>query len=289
MNQGIITIAVKNPYYGRMAYNLAASVRASDPAFQFALIADTNGIAHLSSRQLEIFSSIIDVDTVDHGVSLKLALFDLSPFDETIFIDSDAIWVPKKSPADMIKTIPDDCFFTAITEGKYNFETKEKDASPKYTFWAEPDDIAAAYNIEKGILYQFRSEIMFFRKTDRAREFFEKAKEIYLSPPEKFFEFVKGVPDELAFNVAACLLDIHPHLFRWRPSFWTGLHGARIPQTGILSDNGYFAVSCGGSGAQVPLKNFYNRLMRFVMSKIKRQHMFELMPKRDFIKERKTF
>lgn len=288
-SRGIVTIAVRHPYYGRMAYNLCATVKAENPDAVFAVIADESGLLHLSEYQKQLFDEIIPIDGKPlHGVSLKLMLHELSPFDETIFIDADTIWIPGARVDNLFNEFPEDCYFSAITEGEHNFETKESDVSKKYTFWADVESIGKEYRFKKGKIFQWRSEVMFLRKGKKTKEFFALANKIYSNPSVGFLKFVNGVPDELAINIAACKIGLCPHEFRWRPSFWVNMHGARIPQPRDLALQKYYVVSCGGGYAAYSLRKNYARIMKVTMKKLNRQHVFELIPKTEFIKERQA-
>lgn len=290
MNKGIITLAIKNPYYGRMAYNLAATIKAGNKDFPVAIIADADGLSHISSIQARLFDKIIPYETTDlSGVRPKLEIDLLSPFDETIFIDADACFLFKNDPVDLFNEIPGDAFFSAITEGRYDVTNNKSENDKKYTFWADPKSIAEAYNISDGFIYQFRSELMYMKKGEELTKMMNFARDVYANPLVSYMNFVGGIPDELAINISAAVNKIDPHVYQWSPSFWTGLHGIRIPEMGKMKEDGYYILSCGGGSSSSPLKKYYNRIVGAAMNRLGIQHVFPLMPKRDFIKERKTF
>ncbi|WP_248240064.1 hypothetical protein [Microbacterium kunmingense] len=84
--EGYITVAFGNPYYVRIARNLARSIRLLSPGRPIALVTD------LLDEDLQDFDIVIPLDAT-HGPSLyhKLLLDEYSPFERTMFVDSDCL------------------------------------------------------------------------------------------------------------------------------------------------------------------------------------------------------
>ncbi len=86
---GIITIALGEKRYIRMAKMLALSLKETNPAIQRAIVSDAP-----PEEFTGLFDTYIPYDKNDGtGISSKLYLDKYSPFDETFFIDADCLVV----------------------------------------------------------------------------------------------------------------------------------------------------------------------------------------------------
>lgn len=274
---GLLMCAVGHAYYGRLAYNMALSVKAVDPAFPIAIIHSERSLSHLSETQRKVFDQFILLPG-SQGFACKLELDLLTPFEETLFCDADMAWMPKRGPRELIEQLKD-VEFTGITEGH------TEDVSKKYYFWANADEIKQKYNITNRI-YQWRSEVLFFKKTDRVKQMFAMARKVHANPGlTSLIKFGNQVPDELAFNVACAFYDIHPHEYKWCPALWPRLHGNNGTNPAEVY-NKYFMLSCGSNYATGDLKRLYNNIMKAACFKFKTQHIFPLMDKKSFIPDR---
>lgn len=278
-NCGIIIVATGHAYYGRMAYNLALSIKANEPT-EIALIYNSDAIGHLDKWQLAIFDYVIEAPEIVIGTGAKLNAYDYSPFDQTLLLDADMIWLPDRKPSQLFDYFAE-TDFTCIAEG-----TSEK-PSGYYYFWADMDEIRRVYGIQT--MYQFRSEVVYFKKSPKIKKLFNDSKKIYAQPKLKTMKQHAGaVPDELALNIAASKNDIHPHALGWAPSYWFQLHEMKMPDAMTLSKS-YFLASMGGNVAPNQVKKFYNTLMAGYITRLGSLHgFFQLESKRELIKSRQV-
>lgn len=282
LKQGIIILATGNPYYGRMAWNLALSIKAVDSDFPVAIVKDGKSLSHLSEKQVEIFDHIIEADGIA-GFGAKLHMDLLSPFEKTLYLDADMAWLPKYSPRDLIRTLKE-VDFASITEG-YS-DPAGDDANPKYYYWAEAVEIRQVYNLPIERIYQWRSEVMYFTRSERVTGMFSKAREIYANPGLKTIAmFGNHIPDELAINIATALTNIEPHVYKWKPAYWPRLHGEHLPPFEALY-SAYYALSCGSNVSSMSTKKMYDRIIKAAAYKLKTKHVFPLLSKREFMPER---
>ncbi len=100
--KGILIIALGHAQYGRMALNLALSLRFTSK-LPIALAHDNGAITHISGH-LDKFDKLIEVPEKYYMrkgnkeyIKAKTHIYNLSPFDETIYLDADTLWLPKKS------------------------------------------------------------------------------------------------------------------------------------------------------------------------------------------------
>lgn len=276
---GIVIVATGHSYYGRMAYNLALSVKANDPGIEIAIIYNTDGISHLSDEQLNLFDYVIHGPEIAIGTSAKLSVYENSPFEKTLLLDADMIWLPERKPSEIFNAL-DGYDFTCICEG-----TADK-PNTKYYFWAEWPEISKAYKLEN--MYQFRSEVLYFRKSPKIKKLFSDALKIYNKPGLKTIRQHAGtVPDELALNIAAAKNDIHPHMIGWQPSYWFQMNQMQMPNPNQLNKI-FFLASMGGNVAPNNVKKFYNTLMQGYRTQLGYGYPFQIESKRDLMKSRQV-
>lgn len=166
---GILIFACGHPFYGRMAYNLAVTIKAVEPDIPIAVVKTETSLCHLGPSQKNVFDFLIDCPPeVPVGCGCKLWAYDLSPFEETLLLDADMLWLPKRSPYTLIGQLPEDVEFTGITEGYHDYtENQSHDVNKNYFFWADCNEIKTKYKIKAEKIYQWRSEVLFFRKTKK--------------------------------------------------------------------------------------------------------------------------
>lgn len=285
MSQGFILIATTHPYYGRMAANLANSIKAAAPDAQIALVGDEAGMRHLNGAERGLFSHIIDTNA-DGGVAgamhLRMELPRLSPFKETISIDVDTIWLPRANPNDVFALLHDRDF-TIVNEGYTDLDSGEHNHSG-YTHWADPKDIQAAYDL-KGKLWMVRGEFMVFRKGETVTNLFKMAKSIIRKPKIEVQTLGGGVTDEFAFNIALNKLGIEPHEHKWQPALWPIMHtGGHYPPLHKIT--GYYAISFGAARLPHGSQKIYEQVGKAAAYKTGVAYRFPIEPKRNFLKER---
>lgn len=286
MKRGIIIIGLGHEFYGRMAHNLAASIKAAELTMPVALVHDESALKLLHHFNLEkTFDILIPTNEFADGNYLKAKthLFDLSPFEETIYLDADMIWL-KKKPSELFDELKD-CSFTMINEGVIYFENPLEIAGA-YRPWADVNEIKKEYGLQTGLMYNQRSELIYFRDTLANKVFFDKAKEIFSNPKVKPVEFAGSVPDELAFNIAGALLKHYPHQVGYRPVFWQHINPRRIVGIPEVMET-YYSYSMGGNRALEVMKRNYNLLAEHCFRKINLLYPWKFMDKRRYLPQRK--
>lgn len=284
--KGILIIATGHPYYGRMAYNLSMSIKAIEPDFPICLVHSERSLNHLSFLQRRFFDEMILLpESKVKGFACKLHLDELSPFKETLFLDADMAWLPKRGPSDLMIALSN-YEYTGITEGYYDIDTNDRtEISKKYYFWADVDEIIKKYELT-GKIYQWRSEVIYFKKTDKVSKFFSDARKINANPNLKsLIMFGDQVPDELGINISAAIHGVHPHMYKWVPALWPRLHGNNSTCFEEIY-NRYYLLSCGSNYATGDIKKLYDRIIKCAANKFQTQHIFPLIDKKSFIPDR---
>lgn len=277
MLKGITIFSLGHPYFGRYAYNLALTIKAVQN-IPIALVFDYSAVSHLTEEQLEIFDIRIP-SNLKPGCGAKLHVYDLSPFDKTLLLDADMLWLPRRTPSELFDSL-DGVEFTAISEGSTD------NPSAHYFFWASIEEIKEKYNIT-GVIHQLRTEVMYFERTERVESMFAKAKEIYSDHGLTSVKaFADGIPDELAMNIAAGIEGIEPHSTEWKPSYWAQLFQNQIPQPDTLYRE-YYLLSVGGNMNTQNVKNLYNTLVKAQAPKLGLAFSFPLQSKHQFLENRR--
>lgn len=278
--KGILLLATSHPYYGRMAYNLAVSIKATGTGIPIAVLHNGRGLSHLSDAQKSLFDAVLEIP--QQAFTAKLWLYKYSPFQKTLYIDADTAWLYKRKPEDLFAEMADDRF-NIIVEGSYDPATDESKLHPKYNLWSDLAQLKDKYQL-KGKLFQFRSEMMYFKKDKQVEKLFAEARKIQANPKVDVTLFGGYVPDEFALNVAASILDMQPDRLDWKPSYWYNIVKKGIPLP-ILAQQ-YYVFSAGGNVSSAMIKKQYNHIMAAAFHKLRLQYLFMLHSKRESIAER---
>ncbi|MBQ7500446.1 MAG: hypothetical protein IJT91_06095 [Clostridia bacterium] len=208
MSRGYITIAVGNEYYYYLAKNLALSYaynRDDEDYFPLGVITDEAGSRYLSDYYDDMIIAGSDLSAKDKqkGFNLKLRIYDHTPYDETIFIDSDSL----------IFKNPDFLFdWFELNNSEVSVIGRRIPASSEYSrrtcFFSEQ-----AIKDYKLLEYpSFNGGVYYFKKSDRAKECLDFAKEIMEHHYDECgmirFNGKKG--DEPAYALAMAVYEMRP-------------------------------------------------------------------------------
>lgn len=264
LTQGIILIATNHPNYGNLAYNLALSIRSVEPV-SISVIYTDGSLGHLTDQQKLVFDNLIELpENHGDGFGVKLHLDQLTPYDETLCLDVDMLWLGKK-PSELFAQLSG---FNIITEGDSD------KPNPKYYFWADAAEIKEHYKVDR--IYQTRSEVMYFEK---GTSVFSTARCIDISGLKTIRMFGTTVPDELYFNIAIAQLGLTIPPFN--PAYWCRLHGEVMPNLSVLYRD-YFLLSFGSNAASTIMKRAYDNVMQVVCRKLGLPYMFKLKSKKEW-------
>lgn len=269
-DKGIILIALKHHYYGNMAFNMALSIKHTDPEMPVMLIHDYVSLGGLTQKHLAVFDIKHSLDSHHTNENTqpyrsKFFLYDLSPFERSIYIDVDGLWLPRMSATKLFESLRN-VDFTMINEGYHDMSTGLKTMSSKYTFWMVPEKIQETFprnkNAKTGKAYQLRSEFIYFKKCSKNKKFFDLALKVYDDKKLKVKEIFSKVPDEYGFNIASLLLAHYPHEENYTPVYWEFLHHNPVMNLEEMYHK-YFAYSMGGHRSATRQEKLYNQLVKF--------------------------
>jgi len=292
MEKGIIIIALGHPYYGKMAAALAATIRCMDADFPVTLLSADSAIAHLSEEEKRLFTTIDkphpDYYTTDAGefspLKPRVFLNDLSPYDRTLCIDADNLWIQGNSPGAVLDGLAGN-FFTISNTGH---TITDENADGNMSQWGDIHDIAWAYRIQNRKFYKVYAEWFYFERNGMTDRFFTTAQQVFMEPPKcQTIKFIgQPVTEELAFCIAMARHSLYPHKEPYVPTFWYYREKEKSGKFPWELKASYYTYSLGGNVTPDWHVNVYNNLAAYAYQKLGLRNPYRWKNKRDFIPER---
>jgi hypothetical protein len=228
--QGYVTLALSQQKYVAMAVNLALSIRLSDPARPICLIHDD--AVDITDDVRDTFDTLVllPTDPLYVGVANKIRIYDVSPFQGTMFIDADCLLV--RDDIDRHWKAASSSYFGMMGE-KASTGT-----------WARLDISETCRQFNIPYVAQIHSGVFYFHKCDEASRFFEKVNWLYRNHRHQVSMIHQGrkeqYADEPLFGVAMGMFGLSP--VHWRPeegswivTTWRARRCRIDPTTGIWS------------------------------------------------------
>ena len=268
--QGYLVIAFGRDRYFQLAANLAASIRIHDPLRPICLLSD-----RVPPRDIaRFFTDFVELppdERYPHLMS-KLRVFDLTPFDQTMFVDADCI---------MMKDDADEIWDRATTRA-FSI-TGHKCSSGT---WKGLDIATMLKSTGASYLIRMNSGVFYFDKSPAARAFFDAVNELYLTSGDAFANAHlwggSGQTDEpylgLIMGKMGMDTDNMANIGRnsWSVSTWRTFHctnaGLVYKATGFLYEKSYLPTRIAVLSPTflhfvgLKPKRLYARLVRRVMS-----------------------
>lgn len=252
MTRGIVIIATDNAYYGRLASNLCCAIKATSKE-SVCLIYDDKAIDGLDQLALIQFDDRIKVEGGAFG--LKLNLFELSPYDKTLYLDADMTLSPFAKISKFIDDL-DGVAFTIANRGT----SHEQPVSD----WVDVSNAMTLYELKTWL--NCSSEVIYFEKQYPAKEIFDQAQLFYASNEVVHRKIGGHQPDEPAFSFAMAFTGTKPHKSPWLPSFWEPQE--RRYKTEQVIQEEYTFISMGGNSVSERIRKMYKRWSQYYCSQI---------------------
>lgn len=278
MKRGILVIAAGHINYLRMAINLAASIKCNEPALPVALAYNGPVVDAFKGKLFDEVISIPEEYYTQNGsaefIKSKLFMYDLSPFDETIFLDADQIMIMGRK----LQPVFDEMKKVDVTFSNTGHATE--------SVWADIAEVKKLYGNKP--YWNYHSEFVFFRKSNKAKSFFDAAKQVYedniITSATRFS--AATMADELAFQVAGMITGIQPHKENWLPNFWFD-HDRREMHKYPYQLKDKITYSIGGKYVPAVVKTNYNNLAKHYFATLGLSRPYQVVDKKDFLPERK--
>jgi hypothetical protein len=225
----------------------------------------------------------------------KLLLYDYTPFNETIYIDSDSICLPNKDIASLFKRFKGSSFEMSIyNEGDFfNLGDTFPSGEEKKIFWfgkASHKTIRETFGLaENATIYNLQSSFFYFKKGKTAQRIFSKAKQFYEMRGYGEQKWANGIGDEMAFVMAYASLNYKSTTEYFKICYLPiSPEDVNRNRTYILDT--YYFLSLAGNYVHYDYVDFYNSLLGYYHSKRRRLvDMWKYRQKREYLPERVEF
>ena|GEM_PF-2550243 len=287
--RGILLIALGAAEYADMAANLAASIRYNDPDIPIHLVHTEKSVSHLSHLHRALFTSFalcpaeyytrqeaVDPSSLEY-IKAKTHIYELTPFDETLFLDADMYILPATRMSAVMEQLSSVCHYTIENRGYADLSQPIESLNPHYCNWVNICDVKTHYNTE-GRFYHLHSEFIFFKKNEKNKKFFETVREVYDTRPLQWQVFDGGVPDEYAFDIATAVMAHYPHQDPYIAIYWHGMDGRKDWNKVVIKN--YIGFSLGGNFIPQWLTQKINAYKQLFKQKLKLPNLFNVAPKR---------
>lgn len=290
-SHGVLLLALGHPNYGQMAANLAASIRFGDKSTPIHLVWSGDALSHLTPDKLALFSSTKEVpnEFITTGdkttfFKAKTHIYDLSPFDVTLYLDVDMLWNGGKKPMHQAFEFLKGVEFTI--QNRDTIDLSRTAINADEWLWGDANDVKKAYNLKEGRLYGLHAELIYFTKSAANKAYFEKVREVYSNPIAPPKPFAGGIADEYAFAIASVLTGHYPHQTPFMMVYWYKMDGRTTASLSGITES-YWAYSAGGNVYPPKMIEQYNILAQAYAKGVGVQYPWKLRAKRAFIPERK--
>lgn len=245
--KGVLLIALGREY-NKLAYNLTKSIKKHNSTLQVACITDST-----DGEFLDAFDQVIKPRPLDYvegyqfnPFKLKTFMYDYSPFDETIYLDVDAVCL--KDISGLF------CDFKIQEVARYDI----KEADKSDCVWFESLlDIFKLYDL-KDVYPEYNSSFVAFNKSSQNGKYFELVKKMY---NDRRFDYTKigmNYPDEMAFGIASSMLKHYSTDIEVPICFWWSNKKLTLEE---IKEKYYFIGFAGGFVASKYL-GYYHGLMK---------------------------
>lgn len=223
--KGVVMIGCGHHNYGKMAAALAATIRLQHADLPILLFTAGNALFDLDEQEKALFSSITEipescykVESKTNWLRTKLFMYELSPFDQTIYLDVDMVMFPNKSLEKYFETLRGtELQFSIYNKNSITDLTTDKQPTHWFKNVAE---FKTAYGFESGTYYNICSEFVYFEKSEKVKAIFDSALEVFDHPKIETLVFAGTIPDEFAFSVAMIQHEYKLPIEQFAPAYW---------------------------------------------------------------------
>ncbi len=189
------TLAINSKDYGKMAYNLAVSIKAqcNEP---FTVITDAESLTGIPEGDKWVFDEIITVESGLNPFEVKTRLPEYCTEKHNIFIDADMLAI--KDVAELVKVLKKQSLFIDVIDKK-----------PTNITWADTKDIVKHHELERAV-WHVNTSIISWRKSASNDKFFKKANDFYNDPLQKHIKIGAYYPDEIPIVAAMAACKRYP-------------------------------------------------------------------------------
>lgn len=271
MTKGILMLAWGKRGYGFMAYNLAVSLKHHSPEIAIHLIVTEKVLKEISDRS--VFDNIEWLaDDPDEPGKFKAAIYDMLPFDYTLFLDVDALCV---APIDKLFNDLIDSGVHYATYINEIYDINSPNILPQM-YWAYRTDIWQQYGFDESTRFPAtQSSIQFIKRCDKTAELYRLFNEAFNNPiPLERLrnKWGGGQPDELYLNIALAQQGEINHIGdNW---IYFGNSTAKRPHE-ISSQYGILSMFGNRGNIKPQFWDFYDGQLARIQAKRNLRHIYK--------------
>lgn len=286
---GILLIAVGAKNYGQLAGTLAASIRANGCEIPIHLVYEEDTISRLDEQYLSFFTtkSIIPSHCITYKgetcyIKAKAHMNELSPYDNTLFLDADIIILKNGKLNEIIEQLKD-VEFAIKNSGYVTYDVADLKAHQ----WANLGEVKEHYKFTNEKIWNVHSEFIWWQKTERMNKLFDRWVFNFENIGISHIEFGGCIPDELPLWIAMAQLGVEPHQEMFLPIFWP-MDSKSIMRVSDLNKE-YVGLSIGGNSISPIQKNNYDLLVTLYAKILNLRYKFQCHPKKKWVADRHTY
>lgn len=280
--QGVLLLALGAKNYGKMSAALAAMLKAADSSVQIHLAYTDSAIKGLSEAELQLFDSRSIVPERYYTwkgqvkyIAAKMYLYNLSPFQKTLFLDSDIAWM-KKPVSELLNSLND----VLLTYSNFG------DEHP--TIWANWEEVREVYQLPQDRrLFNVHSELVYFQKSKPVAAYFKAAQAVYKNIKVQHAVFAGAIPDELPFAIASAQCELYPHIADWHPIAWHRINNRTQPIYEMAKT--HYGISMAGNFNPADSVKNYDILAQAAYYKSGLKNPYQWQQKQLFLSERQIY
>lgn len=211
MKNGICLLCFGHESFGKLTYNLVASIKQYDDV-HVTIFTDHKSI---SSVDKTIFDNIVDIphssfylNGIKHPNRFKLCLNEISPYENTMYLDVDSLYMSNQKLSNLFEML-NDVDLIGQNEKIVDLNNTSKIFHGFDVFTFEPK-----FDFKNNLLHQLHGQFLLFKKNYKTKQFFDLSKTIYDKMDRKEITNIHewcwfGRPiEELSITLTTGLLDI---------------------------------------------------------------------------------
>jgi hypothetical protein len=260
----VVLMAFGKPAYGKMAFNLALTIKHFSPDLAIRLIYEPNALSGVHPSKRWVFNSLVEIEQADlyengkfNPGKAKTRIYKYLVADESIYLDVDALC---NKPLEPLFDLCTSYYHTQVVGKQKPSQGRD---FPEMQ-WAYLDDIVNHYGIsEDTTVYATNSSFAYIKKGKEAEKLFKQIQENIDNPlPKLRLAWGGSFPDELALNVALGQVKHDPSL-PVQPVYFQ--YGGAVSNFTALRENHFIMGYYGGKRFTCQsLWEYYDRFLKQV-------------------------
>ncbi len=279
-SRGVLFLALGEQIYGQMAFNACMSIKAVCPQLKTCILYSDSAVKSLTEKHWRYFdikqecpTEFYMYDGKKSYFRAKTRLYEMSPFDQTLWLDADVIIHPRKQ-AQIMELFDSTHDYYAQTYNLWDCDTgrppQEGNIWSGLGLWTSlTKGLVNRYELQGKTLPQINSSFVYFEKTERMKAFFDETQRLWAEPNPAVRNWRGEYPDEFFFHIAGARLGIQSAKVPFVPLY--GDHECRLAYKGWIGEQ---AVMDQHIGTMLYGLNPPNQVVGIYHMLVKRYHEY---------------